>query len=390
MMIQLETIEPLGHAVALLLPGIAARADEIEAARRMPADIAQSLARAGVFNMVRPRSLGGLEMPPLDMVSVLHAIARAEASTGWCVMIGATTAINAAYLPPDVAREVYADPHSITGGVFAPMGRADDMGDHYKVTGRWQWGSGSANCDWLCGGAMVFKDGELQRFENGAPYHRMMIFPANDVDLLDTWHVMGMKGTGSGDIAVKDVIVPKARSVSLIADRPFEHGPLYQFPVFGLLAMGVASVALGNAAGAMDEIKALVRAKKPQGGQRSLAERSVVQTDLMRAEAKLAAAESFFRESIAECWEGATIRGELTPAERARLRLAATYATETAADVARIAFTIGGGSAVYMTSNLQRRFRDAHVATQHIATASSVYELVGRIVLGLPTDTAML
>lgn len=390
MMKSLESIQPLGHAVSLQLPGIAARADEIEAARRLPADIAQSLARAGVFNMVRPKSLGGLEMEPLDLVSVLHAIARAEASTGWCAMIGATTAINAAYLPNEVAREVYADPHSITGGVFAPMGRADDMGDHYKVTGRWQWGSGSANCEWLCGGAMVFKDGELQRFDNGAPYHRMMIFPASEVELLDTWHVMGMKGTGSGDIAVKDAIVPKARSVSLIADAPVEQGALYRFPVFGLLAMGVASVALGNAAGAMDEIKALVRAKKPQGGQRTMAERSVVRTDLMRAEAQLASAEAFFRESIAQCWDGATMRGELTPQERAQLRLAATFATETAADVARTAFTIGGGSAVYMTSSLQRRFRDAHVATQHIATASSVYELVGRITLGLPTDMGML
>ncbi|WP_373489502.1 acyl-CoA dehydrogenase family protein, partial [Blastomonas sp.] len=361
-----------------------------EEARRMPADIAKGLARAGVFNMVRPRSLAGLEMPPLDLVSVLHAIARAEASTGWCAMIGATTAINAAYLPHEVAAQVYADPHAITGGVFAPMGRADDLGDHYKVSGRWQWGSGSANCDWLCGGAMVFKDGELQRFDNGAPYHRMMIFPASEVALLDTWHVMGMKGTGSGDIAVKDVIVPKARSVSLIADQPVEQGPLYLFPVFGLLAMGVASVALGNAAGAMDEVKALVRAKKPQGGQRTMAERSTVQTDLMRAEARLASAEAFFRESIAACWDGATMRGELTAEEQARLRLAATHATETAADVAKTAFTISGGSAVYMTSGLQRRFRDAHVATQHIATASSVYELVGRVTLGLPTDTAML
>lgn len=389
-MTPLESIAPLGHAIALMLPGIAARADEIEAARRLPADIAQSLAQAGAFNMVRPKSLGGLEMAPLDLVGVLHAIARAEASTGWCVMIGATTAINAAYLPSDVAKEVYCDPHSITGGVFAPMGRADDMGDHYKVTGRWQWGSGSANCDWLCGGAMIFKDGELQRLNNGAPYHRMMIFPAGAVDLIDTWHVMGMKGTGSGDIAVTDILVPKARSVSLIADTPVETGPLYRFPVFGLLAMGVASVALGNAAGALDEIKVLARAKKPQGGQRSLAERSVIQTDLMRAEAKLASAEAFFRESIAGCWEGATTRGALSPQERATLRLAATHATETAADVAKTAFTLGGGSAVYLTSTLQRRFRDAHVATQHIATASSVYELVGRIALGLPTDIAML
>lgn len=386
----LESIQPLGHAVAILLPGIAERADEIELARRLPEDIASSMAQAGAFNILRPRSLAGLELSPLDMVGVLHAIARAEASAGWCAMIGSTTALNAAYLAHDVARQIYSDPHSITGGVFAPMGRADDMGDHYVVSGRWQWGSGSANCDWLSGGAMIFKDGELQRFENGAPYHRMMMFPADQAELLDTWHVMGMKGTGSGDFTVRDIVVPKERSVSLIADKPVETGPLYQFPIFGLLALGVASVALGNAAGAMDEIKALARAKKPQGGQRSLAERGVVQTELMRAEAKLGGAEAYLRESVETCWEGATTRGELSAEERAQLRLAATFATETAADVAKTAFTVGGGSAVYMTSNLQRRFRDAHVATQHIATASSVYELVGRVSLGLPTDLAML
>ena len=386
----LESIQPLGHAISILLPGIAARADEIEAARRLPPDIAQQMANAGAFNILRPRSLAGLELSPMDMMGVLHAIARAEASAGWCAMIGSTTALNAAYLAHDVAKEIYSDPHSITGGVFAPMGRADDMGDHYVVSGRWQWGSGSANCAWLSGGAMIFKHGELQRFESGAPYHRMMMFPADQVELLDTWHVMGMKGTGSGDFAVQDIKVPKERSVSLIADKPVEQGPLYQFPIFGLLALGVASVALGNAAGAMDEIKALARAKKPQGGQRSLAERGVVQTELMRAEAKLGGAEAYLRESVEKCWEGATTRGELSADERALLRLAATFATETAADVAKTAFTIGGGSAVYMTSNLQRRFRDAHVATQHIATASSVYELVGRVSLGLPTDLAML
>jgi len=390
MMQPLESIEPLGHAIAMLLPGIAARADEIEQTRHLPADIAQAMARAGAFNILRPKSLAGLELTPMDMVAVLHAIARAEASAGWCAMIGSTTALNAAYLAHDVAKEIYADPQSITGGVFAPMGRADDMGDHYVVSGRWQWGSGSANCDWLSGGAMIFKQGELQRFDNGAPYHRMMIFPADQAELLDTWHVMGMKGTGSGDFTVKDIIVPKERSVSLIADKPVEPGALYQFPIFGLLALGVASVALGNAAGALDEIEALAKAKKPQGGQRSLAERGVVQTELMRAQAKLGGAEAYLRECVEACWHGATTRGELSPEERALLRLAATYATESSAEVAKTAFTIGGGSAVYMTSNLQRRFRDAHVATQHIATASSVYELVGRVAMGLPTDLAML
>lgn len=386
----IETIEPLGKAVAERLPAIAKRADEIEAARHLPADIAQDLASIGIFDMVKPKSLGGLEMEPLDIVAILHAIARAEASVGWCAMIGATTAVNAAYMPHDVAQQVYGTPGTITGGVFAPMGRADDMGDHYRVTGRWQWGSGNINCHWLCGGAMIFKDGELQRLESGAPYHRMMLFPADEVERLDTWHVMGMRGTGSGDLAVKDAIVPKARSVSLIVDTPVEQGALYHFPVFGMLSMGVASVALGNAAGALDEIKAMVQSKKNPATGKTMAERQTVQVDIARAEAKLGAAEAYFRENIAACWHAASTVGELSPQRRAQLRLAGAYATESAADVVKTAYTMGGGAAVYATSNLQRRFRDAHVATQHIATAQSVYELAGRVSLDLPTDMGML
>ncbi|WOE74965.1 acyl-CoA dehydrogenase family protein [Alterisphingorhabdus coralli] len=390
MMQAVDTIVPLGQAVAERLPAIAKRAEEIEAARHLPADIAHDLASIGIFDMVKPKSLGGLEMAPLDIVAILHAMARAEASVGWCAMIGATTAVNAAYMPHDVAKEVYGNPGTITGGVFAPMGRADDMGDHYKVSGRWQWGSGNINCHWLCGGAMIFKDDELQRLDNGAPYHRMMLFPADQVERIDTWHVMGMRGTGSGDLAVKDVMVPKARSVSLIVDTPVEQGPLYTFPVFGMLAMGVASVALGNAAGALDEIKAMAKAKKNPATGKTMAERQVTQVDIAKAEAKLGAAEAYFREAIATCWEAATSTGELSPEQRAQLRLAGAYATECAADVAKTAYTLGGGAAVYETSNLQRRFRDAHVATQHIATAHGVYELAGRISFGLPTDTGML
>lgn len=386
----LQTIAPLGPQVAALLPNIAGRADEIEAAGRMPADIAADLANAGVFAMVTPKSLGGFELSPPEIIAVLHAIARAEASTGWCAMIGATTAVNAAYLPRDIAQIIYGAKDAITGGVFAPMGRAEDMGDHYRVSGRWQWGSGNANCDWLCAGAMIFKDGELQRMDNGAPYHRMMYFSADQVQRLDTWHVVGMKGTGSSDLQVEDAIVPKARSVSLIADTPHESGALYSYPVFGLLAMGVASVALGNAAGALDEIKALVAAKKSMGGQKSMADRPVIQTEISRAEAKYRAAEAFFREAVEKCWQGAKARGSLTPQERAELRLAASYATETSAEVTKIAFTLGGGNAVYLTSNLQRRFRDAHVATQHIATSAAIYELTGRVLLDLPTDLTML
>ena len=373
-----------------LLADIALRSDEIETGRRLPADLAGTLAEAGVFRMVTPRSVGGLQYHPADLSRTIAALAKADASVGWCAMIGATTGLNAAYMDESTAAEIYADPLTITGGVFAPMGKATDEGDHYRLSGRWQWGSGSQNCTWLCGGSLIFRDGELQTFENGAPNHRMMVFPADDATLHDTWHTAGLKGTGSGDIEVADIRVPKARSVSLIADKPVADGALYAFPAFGLLSMGVASVCLGIARGAIDDAIALATAKSPQGSGRTLAQRPTVQADIARMEASWRSAKAFLHEAIEENWEAASANGSLDTETRAVLRLACTNVTRTAADVVRAAYDLGGGSAVFLKSPLQRRFRDVHTATAHIVTAPATWELTGRVFLGLPTDASTL
>ena len=313
----ISSLGEVGPKILALLPEIAARAEETEQARRLPADLAAKLAEAGAFNLSKPASLGGLELEPLDFLKIVATVAEADASAGWCVMIAVTSTLGAAYMPEPAAREIFGADDVVTGGVFAPMGKAEDKGDYYLLSGQWQWGSGSANCSWLGGGAMIFKDGELQKFDNGAPYHRMLFFPAQQASLIDSWHVAGLKGTGSGDFSVEGIKVPKDRSVSFVGDRPRDPGALYKFPLFGLLALGVSAVALGN-------------------------------------------------------------DGEISPKGRANLRLACAHATEISADICKTAYTLGGGSAVYSTSSLQRRFRDAHVATQHIATAPAVFELAGR------------
>lgn len=379
-----------GAALLSLLPEIADRAVETEDARRLPADLAQKMAAAGAFNLSKPSSLGGLQLPPLEFMQLIETIAEADASAGWCAMIAVTSTLGAAYLDETPAKDIFGPDDVITGGVFAPMGRAEDMGDHYLLSGQWQWGSGSANCSWLGGGAMITKDGELQRFDNGAPYHRMLFFPVSEVTFIDSWHVAGMKGTGSGDFSVENIKVPKDRSVSFIADRPRDSGALYKFPLFGLLALGVSSVALGNARAALEEIRLLAINKKTPGGGRSMAQRATVQADIARATAQLGGAFSFLEEAVGKCWKEAQGNGDISAEARANLRLACAHATETSAEVCKIAYTLGGGGAVYSTSSLQRRFRDAHVATQHIATATAVFELAGRVLLDQPVDMAML
>lgn len=386
----ISAIGNVGAAVLALLPEISTRAAEIEEARRLPQDLAAKLADAGVFNLSKPASLGGLELPPSDFMKIIATLAEADASAGWCAMIAVTSTLGAAYMRESAAKEIFGARDVITGGVFAPMGKAEDRGDHYLLSGQWQWGSGSANCAWLGGGAMIFKDGELQKFENGAPYHRMLFFPAEVVKFIDSWHVAGMKGTGSGDFSVEDVIVPKDRSVSFVADKPRDSGRLYKFPLFGLLALGVSSVALGNARAALEEVKTIAINKKTPGGGRAMAQRAVVQVDIARATAQLEAAFGYLENAVSHCWEEAQQSGDISAGAKANLRLACIHATETSADVCKTAYTLGGGAAVYSGHSLQRRFRDAHVATQHIATAPAVYELAGRILLEQPVDMAML
>ncbi len=375
---------------AALLESVVDRAADTEAQRRLPADLAAELAQAGLFRMLVPTSLGGAEVDAATLLNRLEQLGRADAATGWCVMIGGTTALISAWLPLEHAREIWADPNVITGGVFAPMGRATVDGDDYRVSGRWAWGSGSANCSWLLGGAVIMEGGEMRRLPNGAPDHRMMVMRRHEVELIDTWDALGMRGTGSGDLAVKDVRVPQGRSVSFITDTPREDGPLYRFAPFGLLALGIAAVASGNALGALDDLKALAVAKKGQGSSRSLAERGVVQADFAVAQADLGAARALVHAEIAAAWDRVVAGDTLDLLARARLRLAATRLTQVSARVAAKMHELAGGTSVYASHPLNRRFRDAHVATQHVMVAPPTLELAGRVLLGLPVDASML
>lgn len=376
-------------AIRALAPGLVARGEEIELARKLPPDIAADLARAGLFKLCVPAAYGGGEASPRVLLEAIEAVAQADGSAGWCVMIGATSGASAAYLEPAVAREIHGDPMSVTGGIFAPRGRAVRDGAGYRVDGRWQWASGSGHCRWMKGGCVVIDDGKPRMIRDGVPDSRMVYMPADRIEFLDTWFSSGLKGTGSCDMQVRDLFVPAERTVSIVTDRPRVDGALYRFPIFGLLAMGCAAVALGIARGAIEDLRDLAGAKTPTGSRRPLAERAMAQVDAARAEATLSSARAWLLEAIAEA-ETAAAAGEIPVALRARLRLAATHATDSAAKAVDLMYTLGGGTSVYCESPLQRRFRDVHVVTQHMMVGASTYELAGRVLLGVPTDPSMM
>ncbi len=373
----LEDVRPL-------LERIAAEGPAMDADGQLPGDLALELARAGVFRSTVPESIGGLETPLVELLAVIEEVARHHGSTGWCVMIGAVTGLLSGYLDPEDAQVVYGtDPNVITGGAYAPTGRAvRGPGNTLTVTGRWEWGSGSANCSWLLGGAMLVDDaGELVKDDPGLPQMRLCYAPASDVQIVENWDVLGMRGTGSNDLVMDAVRIPIGRTVSLF-DDPWSEGPLWKFPPFGMLALGVGAVSLGVARSAMDAFIDLGSAKRPSMGGRSLGQRSTVRGEVARCEAHLRAANALFHGEVSRAWTVAEQGVEFDLAQRASLRLAATHAATVAADVCVRLHRLGGGTSVRHGQVLERTVRDSLTATQHVMVGGQLFESVGAVLFG--------
>ena len=353
--------------------------------RHLPADLADDLIAARMFQAWVPAAYGGDQV---DVVAVLDAIEEAayhDGSFGWCAMIGVTTSLLAGHLPARWASAIYGDAASCTGGHAMPLGRAVPVDGGLRVSGRWQWGSGADHCTSIGGGCLVVDaDGHRAPRADGlaAPF---VFFERGEVELLDTWDVMGMRATGSTDYEVHDVLVPEGRWAEPQLGAPVVDEPLYRFPFLAALALGVSAVSIGLARRACDELVDLAGAKKPAQSSRTLAERSVVQADVARAEAAWRSARAFVREQVGAAWDAAE-RGELDDTHRRDLRLAATDATLTSTRAVDLMYEAAGGSAVHRGAPLERVFRDAHVATQHAMVSARTLEVLGRVALGLPTD----
>ncbi len=372
-------------------PMVAGAADRAEAERAVVSDVISSLRDAGVFRLCVPRALGGVEGHVSTLLRTIETVAESDASTGWCVMIGATSGLVAGYLDDASGAEVFArNPSVVTGGVFAPSGKAVAEAGGFRVSGRWAFASGISHCDWLMGGCLVMDEGRPRTLPGGAPDVRLMLFPREEVEVIDTWTVSGLCGTGSHDMQVSDVFVPAGRSASLVSDLPHAPGPLYRFPVFAVLAAGIAAVSLGVARRAIDEIVALASVKTPTGSRKRLGARAYTQMSVAEGEATLGSARAFLFETVGEAWAAAETGAAIPVTEKARLRLAASHAVKAAAAVVDRMYELGGGTSVYRTSVLQRCLRDVHTATQHLMVSQSTYELAGRVLLGEDVDTSQL
>lgn len=359
-------------------------ASVFERENRLTPEIAKQFGAAGFFHLNVPKEYGGHEVHPRTMVEVIKTVASGDASAAWNIMIGATTGLLAAGLSDEYARKIYGDkPGVLTVGTTAPMGRAKIVPGGYEVEGRWPFASGCQNADWICGGSFIFEDDKQRLNAKGTPDIHLMMFDAASIEIEDTWHVAGLKGTGSHHFNVKKAFVPEGRSV-VLGGRSRIQRPLYQFPMLGLLALGVASVSLGIAYHALDAFIELAGSKTPTGARKSVAERQLVQSDVGRSLADIKSSEAFMKEAIDEAYDLACKGERLNNKIKANLRLAAANATHKSVSVVDRLYEAGGGSSIYLDSPLQQCSRDIHVTTQHIMVAAPIFEVVGRVELGLP------
>lgn len=355
----------------------AEHADASERARALPTALVDALRGTGLLRAGAPAAIGAAEAAPAAVLAGAEAIARADAAAGWCVSIAVTSSLLGGYLATDVAREVLGDPRDIAAGVWAPRGQAQPVDGGVRVSGRWPFASGITHANWFFGGCVL--GGEL----------RVVALPVGELDVVDTWDTIGLRGTGSHDVEARDVLVPAGRVLSIVDAGPVADAPLYRFPLFGYFALSIGAAALGNARGAIDDLVALAAGKRGLGSSRTLAERPATQAAVGEAEAALRAARALFFAAIEAAWAAATA-GPVGEPERLGLRLAATHATRTAAQVARTMHDLGGGAAIYAGSPLQRRLRDAETATAHFQVNAATWELFGRLLLGVPTSTGQL
>ena len=379
------TLPPL-EAARKLAPRIRSSADEIDAARELPRSLFEALADAGLFHLAVPRAIGGGEIDFPTYVQVIEELGKADASTGWAVNQGAIYATYAARMPRDAARAIWIDPpRAVVANTPAPTAQAVVVPGGYRVTGRQGFSTGCRHATWVAAHAQVIDNGTL-RMDGAQPEMRYLYVPVAEAELLDTWHVRGMRGTGTHHFAVHDVFVPEERTVLSATAPLFHDGPLYKIPRTLAFASGDAAVALGMSRSCLESFFDLAGSKTPRAVEGLLRDQSMTQVAVGHAEAALRSGRAFLMEAVSDIWNEATTTGSVTLERRAALRLATTHGIRLAAQIIESLYSAAGATAAYDGNLIQRHFQDIHVITQHRQGRLAHYELVGRHWLGLPID----
>ena len=377
-----DTRRVLLDAVDRVRATVAAGADEAERLRTLPVTTVAALRETGLLGLKLPSVLGGAEADPVTQIDVIEALTTIDASAGWCLMVGATTgALPGVFLADDAVAVVFEGGRMpLAAGCYMPTGHAVAAPGGFRVTGRWAFASGIRHAAWVSGTVWVVRDG-AQTTER-----RVFVVRTDDVEIHDTWHVAGLRGTGSCDFSVKDHFVPETFTWDIERAQPRRGGPLYRLGLPAFVTNEHAAFALGVARRALDVVTALAATKARGLTPSPLAGRATFQRFVGEAQLRLRAARALAVELNEAAWTTVAVGDALTARQHAELRSASVLATEAALDVTTRAFRYAGGSALYDASVLQRCLRDLSAGAQHFMVSDSAYEGLGQLVLGHPGE----
>jgi indole-3-acetate monooxygenase len=379
---------PLLETARAFRPRILAERERIENGRRLPHDLAQELAAAGFFRIFVPEAYGGLDLEPMAALEVYEELARADASVAWCVWNGNThwTTIQ---LAPEVAGAIHADPDVIIANSTRASGKAEVVDSGYRVTSQWALVSGCQLAAWMILLCTVHEDGKPRLSSAGTPENRFMLCPASACEIIDTWTVSGLRGTGSHDVAVRDLFVPGPYASSP-ADPIVLSGSRYRLPLIARVGPGLGAMALGIARCAVDTLVELAVAKRPDRTTQRLCDDHGAQARIAQAEALVRSARLFLFDSVSRLWGQVMAEGGATMEARADLRLAISHAVSNAAQAVDLVYLTAGATSLYASCPLERAFRDVHAITQHVGVHPRLMEAAGRVLFGLEPNNPMI
>ncbi|AOI89545.1 acyl-CoA dehydrogenase family protein [Burkholderia pseudomultivorans] len=373
--------EPL--SLDALIEEVERRRDEFDALSHVPRDMVGKMKRAGIFRASTPKRFGGDALPPARFLEMLERIAIADGSTAWVAAFGSANTYLAS-LPIETQAQIYATgPDQVFAGGLYPLQKAERAPGGFLVSGQWRFASGCKGADWIgvgIGGAPAGADDK----NAGKPF--TAVFPASEVEIVDNWNVVGMQGTGSHDLRLKDKYVEE-RWTFVRGGTPLIDEPLYRYPAVAYQAQVHAAVNIGLARAALDMLAGMSGVTTTTTGAPRLADRAYYRSGLAQAEAQLRSARAFFFEAAEASWRTVLAGDPVSPSGANLLRLSATHAAHTCADIVMQAYKMAGIGAIYRENRMQRLVRDSIVVTQHAFLGEGNYDASGAIFVGIPPVT---
>jgi indole-3-acetate monooxygenase len=383
-----KKIEHIWKRTRALRSTIEAHRDEGDGLHHLPDAIARAFVEANVYRLLLPSEFGGENIDPLTYYDLVEEVSSYDGSAGWNYSIGSSTPVILGDLSPARLGAIFASPDSCVAASASPPGRAVEGEGGYRVTGRFAWASGIHQARWVVANCFVFDGDQMRKSAAGLPVALGLLMPKEDCNVLDTWHVLGMRGTGSTEFEVNGAFVPKDMAV-----RFFGADSQHSYPIFHLpptyFGYNHVSVMNGIARSALAALKALANTKTTAMTRTDLRDEPQAQYAVAKAEAMIEANGLAVKESFRELW-AKVAAGESVPlATRARLRRHVAHAAECAVEAVQLCYRAAGSTAIYESAPFERALRDVNAAATHITTRRVMMEEAGRVAFGLLPQTPL-